>query len=541
MNKAARAIELKGRADAALPRNPQSENDRVDDREKASVWRYHLWLFAPLLLATLLLFGATFWSMVTTWWRSETFAHGFIVVPISIYLIWRKRDVLRNDVPSSSPSALVPLLLLAIAWLLGNAADVLGVQQLAATVMIPMLVALVFGWHIMRRLIFPLTFLLLAVPIGEFLVPYLVDFTASFTVHALQLTGVPVYWEGNRFSLPSGDWSVIKACSGVRYLYATLTVALLYVYLNFRSRWRQAVFLALAVTLAIFANGVRAYAIVMIGHLSEMRLAVGIDHFIYGWVFFALLMVLLFWIGTLLREPDSANQRAEPPVDAHAPGSLSQAIFATAAGFVVMLAFPAWAMHVDSAAPPAVNSELRAPSSFAGWYRSTGNPITDWKPIYVNPTETVSADYAQGAEKVGLYVAYYGAQHQGSELINFQNVLAKEKAAWHVTAQRSASVNLAGDSREVKESRLRAGEGDLLVWQWYWANGHHLDSPYWVKFHEAIDKLTVGRRRGAGIVVYTSVDDTVAEARKRLAAFTVSAMPALDASFDAVKSASADR
>ncbi len=195
------------------------------------------------------------------------------------------------------------LALLGFSWLLGDAADVLGVQQLAVTVMLPFLVALVFGWRIVRLIAFPLAFLFLAVPIGEFLVPYLIDFTASFTVHALKLTGVPVYWEGNRFSLPSGDWSVIKACSGVRYLYATLTVALLYVYLNYRSRWRQVLFLAIAVTLAIFANGVRAYAIVMIGHLSQMRLAVGVDHFIYGWVFFALLMVLLFWIGSFLQEP----------------------------------------------------------------------------------------------------------------------------------------------------------------------------------------------------------------------------------------------
>ncbi len=113
-------------------------------------------------------------------------------------------------------------------------------------------------------------------------------------------------------------------------------------------------------------------------------------------------------------------------------------------------------------------------------------------------------------------------------MINFQNVLAKEKAAWHVTARRKVSVEFNGERRRVRERRLRAGERDLLIWQWYWVNGNHLDSPYAVKFHEAIDKLTVGRRRGAGVVVYTPMVDSVGSARETLRDFSARAIPALD-------------
>ena len=52
----------------------------------------------------------------------------------------------------------------------------------------------------------------------------------------------------------------------------------------------------------IFANFLRAYMIVMIGHLSSMKLAVGVDHFIYGWVFFGVVIGLLFWLGSFWRE-----------------------------------------------------------------------------------------------------------------------------------------------------------------------------------------------------------------------------------------------
>ncbi len=525
--------------------NPRVDESLPGDEEMSEVnplllraWRKHMLAFALLLVATVAMFHASYWSMVTTWWRSETFAHGFIVVPISIYLAWRKRHLLVRIAPIARPWALLGIFVLGFFWLLGNAADVLGVEQLAVTGMIPLLVGLVFGWRTVRLLAFPLAFLFVAVPIGEFLVPYLVDFTASFTVHALKLTGVPVYWEGNRFSLPSGDWSVIKACSGVRYLYATLTVALLYVYLNYRSRWRQVLFVAISAIFAIFANGVRAYAIVMIGHLSQMRLAVGIDHFIYGWVFFALLMVILFWIGSFLREPEAGNTNERKPLLAGTPGSGGRLAIVGLAGIVTLGTFPAWAHLVEARPTQLPSMQLSAPSIGDGWQPTPNAKFTDWAPVYVNPTATMSEAYRRGDERAGLFVAYYGAQRQGSELINFQNVLATEKSAWHITGRRTMAIDLNGVTRHVRERRLRAGEGDLLVWQWYWVNGNHLDNPYTVKFHEALDKLTVGRRRGAGIVLYTPVIESVERARDRLLDFSVSAMPALDRTLLAADSTS---
>ena len=59
-------------------------------------------------------------------------------------------------------------------------------------------------------------------------------------------------------------------------------------------------FVALSVIVPIVANGLRAYMIVMIAHLSDMKLALGVDHLIYGWVFFGLVMLLLFWVGLVL-------------------------------------------------------------------------------------------------------------------------------------------------------------------------------------------------------------------------------------------------
>src|SRR5690606_22417596 len=97
------------------------------------------------------------------------------------------------------------------------------------------------------------------------------------------------------------------------YLIASITLGALYAYLTYRSWKRRLLFVIAAMIVPVFANGGRAYMIVMIAHLSDMKLALGVDHYIYGWVFFGLVMLLLFWIGSFWREDEQpAPGRPEP-------------------------------------------------------------------------------------------------------------------------------------------------------------------------------------------------------------------------------------
>jgi exosortase len=85
------------------------------------------------------------------------------------------------------------------------------------------------------------------------------EHTADFTLAALRLTGIPVYREGQFFSIPSGNWSVV--CSGLRYLIASVTVGVLYAHLTYRSALRRALFIAASIVVPIVANWLRAYMI----------------------------------------------------------------------------------------------------------------------------------------------------------------------------------------------------------------------------------------------------------------------------------------
>jgi exosortase A len=254
-------------------------------------------LFAGFLVFLLALFWETFAKMASVWGNSENFSHGWLIAPISLWLIWQHRRSLTSTTWKVSWLGCVAIVFCALAWLAGELAGVSVVKSIAVVLIVPSAVLLFGGWSILRLILFPLMFLLCMVPAGEGLTPILMEHTATFTVWAVKATGVPIFREGMHFTLPTGQWSVVEACSGLRYFIAAFILALLFAYLNFSSVKRKILFICSCLLLSILANWLRAYLIVMLGHLSNMKYGVGDDHIVYGWIFFGIVMMLIFWVG----------------------------------------------------------------------------------------------------------------------------------------------------------------------------------------------------------------------------------------------------
>lgn len=240
----------------------------------ASPWRPALLALGAVLLALGVLYAETVSAMVGIWYRSETFAHAFLVPPIALWLIWRQRDALAQLTPRPQPWVLLGLAAFAGMWLLADLVLVNAAAQFAWVAMLVLAVPAVLGFQVALAILFPLLFLFFAVPMGEFMLDPMMKWTADFTVAALR-SAASVYREGLQFVIPSGSWSVVEACSGVRYLIASFMVGTLFAYLNYRSWKRRTVFMAVSILVPIVANWLRAYMIVMLGHLSGNTIAVG--------------------------------------------------------------------------------------------------------------------------------------------------------------------------------------------------------------------------------------------------------------------------
>jgi exosortase A len=506
-----------------------------DGSGSASSWWRAMGVLCLLLAWTLFLYRDTAIAIETIWLRSETFTHGFIVPPIVAWLIWRQRRAIAALTPQASWGALPAVLIAVLAWLLGDLVAVNSVTQLAFVSLLVLSVPAVLGLAVTRLIIFPLAFLYFAVPIGEFLMPLLMDWTADFTVVALRLTGIPVYREGLMFVIPSGNWSVVEACSGVRYLIASLTVGTLFAYLNYTSAKRRLLFVAVSIVVPVIANWMRAYFIVLLGHLSSNKLATGVDHLIYGWIFFGAVVLLMFFIGARWAEPMPSFTASDVvPLQARQPASSVRA-WGAAALFLVLISLPQavlWNIarleNLDAVQLPEVNFTA------SGWLPGASGPV-GFKPAFHDPSAEINRSFSLNGGQVGLYLGYYRNQDYNRKLVSSDNVLVTSNdREWAQVATGSQSVMIDGMAVTVRTAELRlvqsvasAQDGRLIVWQLYWINGTVTSNPYLAKIYGAWHRL-MGQGDDSSVIIAYTPKDADGAAPKVLESFFTANFKAID-------------
>lgn len=492
----------------------------------ASIWPHACIGVALCLL--LALYFETAAAIVGVWLRSATFAHGFMLPPVAAWLIWRRRAHLAGVPRRPWLPALAALAALGALWLLSTVANVAVLQQYCLVLMLAAMVAAVLGRHFAAAIGFPLGYLLLAVPFGEVFIPPLIEFTARFTVGLLHLMGIPVFRENNYLSLPTGNWSVVDACSGLRYVIASLALGTLYAYLTYRSLTRRLIFIAAALVVPVIANGLRACLIVLIGHWSDMTQAIGIDHLIYGWVFFGLVITLMFWCGARWRqaEPPASVPTNQPRRDA-AAGDFCRV---TVAALIVIAIWPPLAMLVLAPPPanaaPARQLTLAAPPS--PWHTSPLLP-EDWTALHAGRPQRLSANYSDGSRTVSLQLTWYQHQFKGSELLTPVRRLAPDTMIhWSEISATGREIRIGQRAIPVRQSVEQSAGVTLLVWRWYRIGGRDTASPQRVKLTLAKAKLFGGDDGGAEIVVAAPYDEQTAPAEAAMRDLLAAMLPAID-------------
>ena len=475
-------------------------------------WRWPLAALALSIAGIIGIYLETAIAMVTIWYRSETFTHAFIVPPIVLWLAWRRRHAVALLHPKPALITLILIAGVALMWLLGDLTAVNSVTQLAFVAMLVLAVPAVLGFQVAYALMFPLFFLFFAVPIGEFLMPYFMEWTADFTVAALRLSGIPVLREGLQFVIPSGNWSVVEACSGIRYLIASVTVGALFAHLNYQSTQRRVVFVLVSFLVPVVANWLRAYMIVMLGHLSGNKLAVGVDHLIYGWVFFGVVIMLMFIVGARWAQPEPAMP--SPPAHRQIAPSIpmrQHAAFILAAACVLALAaWPTGARWWIDAHEPSAAVSMVAPASLSPAWQIKAVPSYAYKPNFENPSVEVNASYSNAQQEVGLYLGYYRHQDYNRKLVSSNNVLVSAAdRIWSRVTSGTRLATLGPNQVPVRTAQLRSAtpigstlSDRLVVWQIYWIDGTLTSSDYMAKVYSALSRLFGRGDESAVIVIY---------------------------------------
>ena len=478
------------------------------------------------VLTIIVLYRSTAFQMVKLWTVSDTYAHGFIVPFISLWLAWRARPFWIELDPQPSLKALLLIFILSLFWLLGDLVAVNAVTQLSFVTMIALCIPAVVGWRISSVITFPIAFLFFAVPIGDFLLPVMMNLTADFTVVALQLTGIPVYREGLQFVIPSGRWSVVEACSGIRYLLASLTVGSLFAYLNYKSIYKRLAFFAFAIIVPLIANWLRAYMIVLIGHYSGNELATGIDHLIYGWVFFGLVILLMLFIGMKWADSDD-DKIHHHKKQVFQINTKNGSNYKTYFFILIIAATPHFLnifISLNNKELPVVINKIEINKN----WKPTDVGSTEWKPGFPSAASFYNNVYV-GKEnyRIGLHISYYRQQNYQSKLITSTNTLVNvEDKRLRKISSENINFNLNEKIFSVESNILKYNEileekenAKILAWKFYWVDEKFTANKFYAKILGALSKIKGQGDDVAIIVVYSKFHDDQAYANKVLEDF----------------------
>jgi exosortase A len=463
-----------------------STHPDTQGRNWVTAWIRPLSALAVSVLISLIFFRQTVVSLVTIWNDSRTYSYGFIIVPICALLVVRRKNDLKALQPETSFLGLIFVVCSVLLWLAGNIGDVQLLQQFALVVLIDSLVWTFLGLPIVKVLSFPLFFLFFAIPVGDSLVPHLQTWTADFTVSALNFSGIPTVQDGFVLSTPSGSWQVAAACSGIRYLLASIVIGVLVAGVAYRSWKRRIAFLLLSALLPIGANAVRAYGIVVLAYVSGNTIAVGVDHVVYGFVFFSLLTAFLVLAAMRSYEPEiESPDHTTPPVGLRPP-ALSGTIAAFCVVVVLSALATAFAHHVWARPSGAVSgNSMRVP---AGWSATVDDRDEEWAPHLISVQSKSIRSYASPEEQVSLCVIRYSDDRRGVELVNALNLVGAG-GTWTVLSSGTRPATIDGQHFAVAEYVIATGPEHRLVWVWYSVGDTLTSSPYRLRMLQARNRL----------------------------------------------------
>lgn len=477
-------------------------------------------VYLALFLLPLIFFNTTE-GMIKVWIANETFTHGFLIFPISAWLIWQNRTLVCQTQSTIEPWVLLLIIPAFSIWYISSIVDVQITQQFALIALIVLTIWFLLGHQLFKLLLFPLAFLFFAVPFGQSLIPPLMEFTANVTVMLVHLTGIPIYQDGLTFTLPSGNWSVVEECSGVRYLIASLVLGTLFAHISYSSKKKFYLFILVSILVPIIANSLRAFGIVMIGHLSGMTLATGVDHLVYGWIFFGIVIFVLFLLGSYWADPLETFKQPPAKNLTRTPTSKMQ-LFSVSLITLLVLFAASLSVKFDSNNPQS-NVKLNLPNHFAEWQYQIDRAL-EWQPIITNPDQEISRSYLFNNDLVQLNIGYFQHQNNHSEAVSTMNHIASPLGGnW----KKVRGSDVKTDRYYVTETEIQYRDNKVLVWNWYQIGSFTTPNPYIAKLFDAYNQIIHKRKDAAMITISTNITFDKASSEKTLNQFMSIAEPAI--------------
>lgn len=232
----------------------------------------------------------------------EDMSYGWYVPIFSLYVMWTERKRIAASVGAPCWGALVA----ALPFLFLGFIGVRGVQVRFSIVSIVGLCLTIawgfYGRETVRRVAFPILFLLFLIPLSNFLdviTVHLRLFATSVAFGILRGVGSEVVRTGTSLAAADGSFAIDVAapCSGLRSIFALMALTAGYAYFNQPTWLRRGLLFALSVPLAILGNILRILTICLVAEYASTDFATGFYHDYSGYVVFIVAIALMVASG----------------------------------------------------------------------------------------------------------------------------------------------------------------------------------------------------------------------------------------------------
>ena len=473
-------------------------------------WRPHLIALAGVIVAILGIFHSDALDMGAIWWNASTFTHCLFIIPIVAWLIWQRWDELGRLTPSGWAPGLVLVAIGGLVWLIGEAAGVGLLRHAALVFIIQSSVLTLLGPTVVRGILFPLFYLSFLVPFGEEFVPQLQTITAKLTIGLLGVSGVPFQVDGVFIRTPSGLFEVAEACSGVKFLIAMLAYGALAANVCFKSWPRRAAFMTLCVLAPILANGARAFGTIYISELTSIEFAASVDHVIYGWVFFALVMLFVMAVSWKFFDR-GVNDPWIPDVDPNSGTAVPVRFALSVAVLAFAVAPAAWQSAVSASGRIAMPHKVSLPD-VAGWQRIPMSQTYAWWPRFNGADHREMGQYQNArGDRVELAIAVFAWQAEKREIVGYGQGAYDPETRWSWGSDTPAP-------NHGKAVRIMAPGTAREVVSFYILGGLTSGDPYEVKLETLKSRLLGGDQAAVALLV-SAEDNASRPSRPAIDAF----------------------
>jgi exosortase len=282
--------------------------------------RKNLWAACLAGATFVMLYRHVFAKLLHDWWSDDNYSHGFLIIPIAVYLGWERR---RWFVESAHRPSLTGLgvvmgsIAVLVAGILGSELFLTRISILGT---VTGSILFLFGWPRLRVLAFPVAFLVLMIPLPAIIfnqIAFPLQILASRVGEsALNAVDIPVLREGNVLVLANTKLEVAEACSGIRSLVSLLSLGIMFGYLTDQRAWVRTAIALSTVPIAIIANGARVAGTGIAAHRFGGAVAEGFLHEFSGWAVFLLAFAMMMALQRAIVKvvPARASAPAVAPV-----------------------------------------------------------------------------------------------------------------------------------------------------------------------------------------------------------------------------------